>query len=79
MLSLGGAMACAVGHNDFDVQGAATLFWEPVPTVLRAHDRAEQAMELTVRILSGVSRTNHNSRVRRPMLGLKGLCLDRES
>lgn len=64
-------MACAAGHNDFDVHTAATLFWEPVPTVLRAHDRDEQATELTIRILSGVSRTNHNSRVRRPMLDLK--------
>ena len=71
---LGGAAACVAGNDDFDAQGAATLFWEPVPTVLRAQDWEEQVVELTVRILSAVSRTNHNSRVRRLMVGMKEVC-----
>lgn len=54
-------------HDSFDVQSATTLFWKPVPTVLRMQDREEQVVELMVRILSGVSRTNHNSRVRRTL------------
>lgn len=54
-------------HDSFDVQSATTLFWNPVPTVLRMQDREEQVVELMVRILSGVCRTNHNSRVRRTL------------
>jgi hypothetical protein len=53
------------GADSSDVQDAATLYWKPVPTVLRMPDREEQVVELMVRILSGVSRANHNSRVRR--------------
>jgi hypothetical protein len=56
--------------DSFDVQDAATLYWKPVPTVLRMPDREEQVVELMVRILSGVSRANHNSRVRRRTQGL---------
>ena len=48
----------------FDLQTATTLFWKPVPVLLRQADREDQQEELTFRILNGVSRSNHNMRVR---------------
>lgn len=52
------------GAQGFDWQTAQTLFWKPVPVQLRQADREDQNEELTFRILSGVSRANHNMRVR---------------
>ena len=52
-------------YESFDVQTASTLYWKTVPALLRLQDREEQPGELTVRILSGLNRNNHNSRVRR--------------
>ena len=51
-------------YESFDVQTASTLYWKTVPALLRLQDREEQSGELTVRILSGLNRNNHNSRVR---------------
>lgn len=48
----------------FDLQTATTLFWKPVPVLLRQNDREDQYEELTFRILTGVARQNHNLRVR---------------
>ena len=53
----------AVGTG-FDLQNAQTLFWRPVPVVLRAPDREDQSEEFTFRILTGHARHNHNLRVR---------------
>ena len=50
-------------YESFDVQTASTLYWKTVPALLRLQDREEQSGELTVRILSGLNRNNHNSRV----------------
>ena len=49
--------------ESFDVQTASTLYWKALPVLVRQSDREEQTTELTVRILSGVNRNNHNSRV----------------
>ena len=49
--------------ESFDVQTASTLYWKSIPVLVKQHDREEQTVELTVRILSGVNRNNHNSRV----------------
>jgi hypothetical protein len=46
-----------------DVLAAETLYWKAVSFLVRQPDREEHACELTVRILSGINRTNHNSRV----------------
>ncbi|KAK9808849.1 hypothetical protein WJX72_005003 [[Myrmecia] bisecta] len=51
--------------ESFDVQTASTLYWKAVPVLLQQADREEQTGELTVRILSGVNRNNHNSRILR--------------
>ncbi|GFH24599.1 centriole protein [Haematococcus lacustris] len=50
------------GQNGFDLQTASTLFWKPVPVLLRSTEREDQFEELTFRILTGVSRSNHNMR-----------------
>ncbi len=49
--------------ESFDVQTASTLYWKALPVLVKQNDREEQTNELTVRILSGVNRNNHNSRV----------------
>lgn len=49
--------------ESFDVQTASTLYWKALPVLVKQNDREEQTSELTVRILSGVNRNNHNSRV----------------
>ena len=49
--------------ESFDVQTASTLYWKTVPVLVKQNDREEQKVDLTVRILSGVNRNNHNSRV----------------
>ncbi|CAD7701284.1 unnamed protein product, partial [Ostreobium quekettii] len=49
----------------FDVASASTQFWERVPVVTKAGDREEELRELTVRILSGFARQNHNLRILR--------------
>ena len=53
--------------ESFDVQTASTLYWKALPVLVKQNDREEQTSELTVRILSGVNRNNHNSRVSRTM------------
>lgn len=50
--------------ESFDVQTASTLYWKALPVLVKQNDREEQSNDLTVRILSGVNRNNHNSRVR---------------
>lgn len=47
----------------FDLQTASTLYWKPIPVLLKQHDREDQVEQLTFRILSGVTRQNHNLRV----------------
>lgn len=47
----------------FDVQTAATLYWKNIPVVLKLQDRDETTEELSFRILSGVTKHNHNLRV----------------
>eukprot|EP00891_Asterochloris_glomerata_P008911 jgi/Astpho2/8911/Aster-x0832 len=59
-------------YESFDVQTASTLYWKTVPALLRMQDREEQAGELTVRILSGLNRNNHNSRILRIHLSNEG-------
>lgn len=49
--------------ESFDVPTASTLYWKALPVLVKQNDREEQTNELTVRILSGVNRNNHNSRV----------------
>lgn len=61
-------MPLVIDHNtrsweSFDVQTASTLYWKALPVLVKQSDREEQTNELTVRILSGVNRNNHNSRV----------------
>ncbi|KAL3143105.1 hypothetical protein ABBQ38_003378 [Trebouxia sp. C0009 RCD-2024] len=51
--------------ESFDVQTASTLYWKALPVLVKQNDREEQTNELTVRILSGVNRNNHNSRILR--------------
>jgi hypothetical protein len=48
----------------FDLQTASTLYWKAIPVLLKHHDREDQTEQLTFRILSGVTRQNHNLRVR---------------
>jgi hypothetical protein len=60
----GSTAAAAGAQTGFDLQSCATLFWKPVPILLRHGEREEQQEELTFRILTGVSRTNHGMRVR---------------
>lgn len=50
--------------SGFDLQTASTLYWKPIPVLLKQHDREDQVEQLTFRILSGVTRQNHNLRVR---------------
>jgi spindle assembly abnormal protein 6 len=47
----------------FDVQSATTLYWKPVDVLVRQPDREELVCELTVRILQGVNKATHSSRV----------------
>jgi spindle assembly abnormal protein 6 len=47
----------------FDLQTASTLYWKAIPVLLKQHDREDQVEQLTFRILSGVTRQNHNLRV----------------
>lgn len=42
---------------------AQTLFWKPVPVLLKQAEREDQHEPLIFRILTGVSRGNHNMRV----------------
>ena len=58
-----GSSSAAAGGQGFDLQTAQTLFWKPVPVQLRQAEREDQHEELIFRILSGVSRANHNMRV----------------
>lgn len=51
------------GVADFDTQSATTLYWKPIPVLLRQQDREDVTEELTFRILTGVMRQNHNLRV----------------
>lgn len=64
--------------ESFDVQTASTLYWKALPVLVKQSDREEQTNELTVRILSGVNRNNHNSRVsaaHTDLLTLRQACL----
>lgn len=47
----------------FDVNTATTLFWKRIPFVYKAEEREEIHEDFTVRILSGVTKNNHNLRV----------------
>jgi spindle assembly abnormal protein 6 len=49
--------------NGFDPASAGTLYWKQVPVLVKQHDREDQTEQLTFRILSGVTRQNHNLRV----------------
>ncbi|PNH08928.1 Spindle assembly abnormal protein 6 [Tetrabaena socialis] len=49
----------------FDLSTANTLFWRPVPVHVKQQDREDQHEELTIRILTGVARQNHNLRILR--------------
>lgn len=49
--------------NGFDPATAVTLYWKSVPVLVKQHDREDQTEELTFRILSGVTKQNHNLRV----------------
>ena len=51
------------GGTGFDLQSATTLFWKPVPVIVRHSDREDQNEDLTCRILTGHARHNHNLRV----------------
>jgi hypothetical protein len=48
-----------------DAATATTLFWRPIPVLLKQPDREDSVETLTFRILSGVTRNNHNLRVSR--------------
>eukprot|EP00967_Tisochrysis_lutea_P031203 scaffold36749_cov19-Tisochrysis_lutea.AAC.2 len=63
-----GSSTGAGGGQAFDLQTAQTLFWKPVPVQLRQADREDQHEELIFRILSGVSRANHNMRKPLPFI-----------
>ena len=62
--SSAGAVSAAVRTADFDVAAATGLYWRQVPMSVRLPDREEHSADLTVRILSGASRTSPASRVR---------------
>ena len=47
----------------FDAAAASTLFWRAIPVLLKQPDRADSVETLTFRILSGVTRNNHNLKV----------------
>ncbi|KXZ47486.1 hypothetical protein GPECTOR_35g924 [Gonium pectorale] len=49
----------------FDLSTASTLFWKSVPVHIKNQDREDQQEELTVRILTGYGRQNHNLRILR--------------
>ncbi|GFR43676.1 hypothetical protein Agub_g4784 [Astrephomene gubernaculifera] len=49
----------------FDLSTASTLFWRPVPVHIKQIEREDQQEELTVRILTGFARQNHNLRILR--------------
>lgn len=51
--------------NGFDPSSANTLYWKDVPVLVRQQDREDQTETLTFRILSGVTKQNHNLRVLR--------------
>ena len=51
------------GGVGFDLQSSSTLFWKPVPVLLRQADREDCHEDLTFRILTGFARQNHNLRV----------------
>lgn len=63
-----GEAACRQGAAqwapDFDVASATRLYWRAVPVTVRLADREEHVASLTVRIMSGVARSGHASRVR---------------
>lgn len=50
--------------DSFDVHTASTLYWKTVPVLVKQPDREETVEDLSIRILTGVSRHNHNFRVR---------------
>lgn len=54
--------------SGFDPATATTLYWKQVPVLLKQSEREDQTEQLTFRILSGVSRQNHNLRVRQMAL-----------
>jgi len=47
----------------FDVSTATTLFWKSVPFLYKASDREGVKEDFTVRVMTGVTKTNHNLRV----------------
>lgn len=49
--------------DSFDVQTASTVYWKEVPVLSRMPDREEHKADLTIRIMTGVNRNNHNARV----------------
>lgn len=49
--------------DNFDLQSSTTLYWKAINCLLKQPDREEQAFKLTVRVLMGVNRSSHNSRV----------------
>ena len=69
----------ATTWESFELQAASTLYWQAVPVRLQLGDREDATCQLTVRILSGVNRHNHNLRVGRFSSFLKPLSLNRPS
>lgn len=55
--------SAAPSWDSFDVQTASTLFYNGISFLVRQQDREDAVCELTVRIILGVHRNNHNSRV----------------
>eukprot|EP00798_Chlamydomonas_sp_ICE-L_P020165 gene20165-26901_t len=49
----------------FDLQTAQTLFWRPVPVLLRQNEREDMTEDFNFRILTGYARQNHNLRILR--------------
>ncbi|KAK9862410.1 hypothetical protein WJX84_002226 [Apatococcus fuscideae] len=61
-------VSSSTGWESFELQAASTLYWQTVPVRLQLGDREEATSQLTVRILSGVNRHNHNLRILRVLL-----------
>lgn len=49
----------------FDVSTASTLFWKQVPFIYKTAEREDVREKFTVRILTGLTKTNHNLKVLR--------------
>ena len=47
----------------FDVSTASTLFWKQVPFIYKTAEREDVREKFTVRILTGLTKTNHNLKV----------------